>query len=65
MTKSNAIKNNIRAFVISNKTYKLVKNFKKDFLNALKDETLENKLSMWKMCIKYMTEEFNKRLGDK
>lgn len=62
MAKSN-IKHNFHAILIANKTYFLVKKFNKEFLNALKNESLEDKLKMYSLCIKYMKESFDKKLS--
>lgn len=55
------LKQNIHAFNVANKTFRLVKNFNKQFLEELKDESLEDKLKMYSMCIQYMKETLNKR----
>lgn len=44
----------IHAFKIANKTYSFVKKVNKEFLELLKDESLEDKLKMYAMCIQYM-----------
>lgn len=62
MAKSN-IKQNLHAFKVANKTLGLVKKFNKEFLNALQNEPLEDKLKMYALCIKYMKESFDKKLG--
>lgn len=56
-----SIKKNVHSFRIANKTYRLVKEFNKHFLEELAEESLDTKLKMYSMCIRYMQESLNKK----
>ena len=54
-------KEKVKAFQVTNKVYSLVKKFNKEFLSLVSDYDVEQKLSMYALCIKYMKETLDKR----
>lgn len=55
------IKDNVRAFKLANRTFILVRKFNNDFLSALSDCTLEEKMKMYQLCLKYMHDSMNEK----